>query len=73
MFYLGWGQAPQGGSQPHAHEVVKEGGGCCRGVLGVVLVVFADSCGLASCVRSVFYVVVVTCCSYVFAVGPRCR
>ncbi len=49
------------------------GGGCCRGVLGVVLVVFADSCGLASCVPSVFYGVVVTCCSYVFAVGPQCR
>ena len=25
MFYLGQGQGPQGGSQPHAHEMVKEG------------------------------------------------
>ena len=56
------------------------GGGRCRGVLGVVLVVFANSCGLANCrVRSVFCMVVVACCScvFVFAVGRcwwrRCR
>ncbi len=45
------------------------GGGCCRGVLGVVLVVFADSCGMASLCAQCF----LWGCSYMLFLGVCCR